>query len=104
MPTYSYQCQACNRSYDEEMTIAEMLARDAQTIVCRCSGTVVHVLRPARRHISFHEGFYEHVSEKGEHITSMDQLKRIARENGNYSHYAEDLGGAFPGSKEGRWV
>ena len=103
MPTYTYECPSCQRSWDEVWTIAEMEARERQGSACEhCQGIVRRVLA-FNRPVIFKEGFHEHISENGAYITNMSDLKRIAKENGNYSIYAEDLGGLFRG-KEGRWV
>lgn len=102
MPTYSYACDDGHRQ-EMFMSIAEMLQFEATPQVCSCGQSLVRLL-DVRRHISFHEGFFEHISEAGAHIANMSDLKRIAAENGNYSQYAEDLGGAFPRSNSGRWI
>lgn len=102
MPTYTYECPDGHRQ-DRVMTIAEMSEFEGTPQKCHCNSFMVRVLMPPRRHVTFHEGFYEHVSEDGHHVSSMSELRRIAKENGNYSVYAEDLGGLFR-AKEGRWI
>lgn len=102
MPVYHYECKQGHKE-DLWCTIAEMEEFEATTQRCVvCGELLIRDLR-TRRHLMFHEGFYEHISEKGEHISSMADLKRVALQNGNYSEYAEDFGGAF-GAKEGRWI
>lgn len=103
MPTYSYSCST-GHEVVLVMTIAEMEAFERSTpMPCPgCPGSLTRLLaRP--RNIAFHEGFYEHVSEAGAYISNMSDLRRIAKENGNYSQYAEELGGLFK-AKEGRWI
>lgn len=101
MPTYHYECPDGHK-LDMWCTIAEMEEFEAAGPACECGKALVRDLR-TRRHLTFKEGFYEHISEKGEYITNMNDLKRIARDNGQYSQYAEDLGSAFR-AKEGRWI
>lgn len=106
MPTYTYKCQACSEEFEVVCPIAEMEQFEAQLSKVRCSGCGMRALQRAlrlSRHITFHEGFYEHISADGAWISSMGELKRVARENGNYSGYAQDMGSAF-GAKEGRWI
>ena len=103
MPNYSYECDDGHR-VERSCTIAEMETWERYAPNCPACAGALRRDYDIRRHILFHEGWNEHVSEAGAYISSMDQLKRVARENGNYSQYALDLGGAFPGSREGRWV
>lgn len=104
MPTYSYSCST-GHEVVLVMTIAEMEAFERSVpIPCLvCHGRLTRLLSQPRRHVVFHEGFYEHVSEAGAHVSNMSDLRRIAKENGNYSQYAEELGGLFK-AKEGRWI
>ena len=102
MPTYRYQC-GTGHDLERFCTIAEMEEFESKPQFCDQCGRTQQRILAARRHISFHEGFYEHISENGAYISSMGELKRICRENGNYSVYAEDLGSAFR-AREGRWV
>ena len=103
MPTYHYECP--NEHLVERLcSIAEMEEFEGISRPCpECGKRLLRLLRPGQPTVRFHEGFYEHVSDDGAHISSMSDLKRIARENGNYSHYAEDLGGLWR-AKEGRWI
>lgn len=102
MPTYRYFDEN-DHALERVCSIAEMTTFENRRYNCRECGLPWIRSYATGRHISFHEGFYEHISEKGEYISSMSDLKRIAKENGNYSQYAEDLGGAFR-AKEGRWI
>lgn len=102
MPVYHYECKEGHKE-DLWCTIAEMEEFEGNGPRCViCDGDLIRDLR-TRRHLLFREGFYEHISENGAYISSMSELKRIAKDNGNYSEYAEDFGGAF-GAKEGRWI
>lgn len=102
MPVYHYECKQGHKE-DLWCTIAEMEEFESSDPRCAvCGEAAIRDLR-TRRHLTFREGFYEHISERGEYISSMADLKRVARDNGQYSQYAEDLGGAF-GAKEGRWI
>jgi hypothetical protein len=103
MPNYTYKCDTCEDEETRFMTIAEMETFEAKQPVCACGGAYVHQLRVGRP-IVFREGFFEHVSEHGAYCSSMDELKKAAYHGGTYSQYVKDLGGAFPGSKEGRWI
>lgn len=106
MPQYTYACTQCEWSEDRIGSIAEMEVWDDEPPppCAHCAtGYIYHALRPMQKHVKFFEGFYEHISPEGEYITSMEQLKRVAKENGNYSRYAEDHGGLFR-AKEGRWI
>lgn len=107
MPTYTYECPECSGQSEQIGTIAEMLEWDDPHyvgVICpACQARMVHILLPPRRHVVFQAGFFEHVSEDGVHATNMSDLRRAAKEAGNYSVYAEDLGGLFR-AKEGRWV
>jgi len=110
VPTYTYQCDE-GHQVELVMTIAQMEEYEAHEQRCfapwgrdsKCCNLMHRILMPPRRHVTFHEGYYEHVSEDGAHISNMSDLRRIAKENGNYSLYAEDLGGLFR-AKEGRWI
>ena len=103
MPTYRYECTKGHPWGEKIMTIAEMEVFEIALPKCpRCHAEVIRDYR-TRRHLVFKEGFYEHISEDGAYVSSMADLRRIARDNGNYSEYAEDLGSAF-GAKEGRWI
>jgi len=104
MPTYIYACQDGHR-LERICTIAEMEDWEHRLPFCRHCG---HSWRrdygaSVQRPVVFHEGFYEHVSPDGAQVSNMSDLRRIAKENGNYSNYAEDLGGLFR-AKEGRWI
>jgi len=101
MPVYHYECPDGHK-FDLWATIEEMEDFESGKMECECGRVLIRDLR-TRRHMVFREGFYEHISEKGEYISNMQDLKRIARDNGNYSEYAEDMGGLF-GAKEGRWI
>ena len=102
MPLYHYECSDGHK-FDLWASIAEMEDFEGGRCECECGRLLVRDLR-SRRHISFREGFYEHLSEKGEHISSMDELKRRAEANGVYSEYAEDMGGLFGKSGPQRWI
>ena len=103
MPLYHYECPDGHK-IDLWATIEEMEDFESGKMECECGRMLVRDLR-SRRHISFHEGFYENISKKGEWIDSMDKLKRVAEENGQYSEYAEDMGGLFcRGNGRGRWI
>lgn len=103
MPTYRYECER-GHALERFESIAEMEAFEAKPQTCEMCGTPwVRSLRIGKP-IIFHEGFFEHVSEKGAYCSSMDELKRAAYHGGTYSQYVKDLGGAFPGAKEGRWI
>jgi predicted nucleic acid-binding Zn ribbon protein len=104
VPVYTY---ACDQGHEEEwvLSIADMerYDHDPYRKCPNCLELLTHRLTPPRRHVVFHEGFFEHVSESGAYCSNMSELKRRALEAGNYSQYAEDLGGLFR-AKEGRWV
>jgi len=102
MPNYTYKCES-GHGFTDFMSIAEMEKFEASGPQCKCGLPLVHQLQGGR-HIIFHEGFFEHVSENGAYCSSMEELKRAAYHGGTYSQYAKDLGGAFPGAKEGRWI
>lgn len=102
MPIYTYQCPV-GHSWDKMCSIDEMTKFEQDPQQCVCGRVVARVLVPPRRHVTFKAGFYEHISPDGAHVETMGELRRIAKENGNYSVYAEDLGGLFK-AKEGRWI
>lgn len=101
MPLYTYTCDE-GHSLDRFCTIAEMEAFEITSPKCECQRELRRVYAP-RRHLMFHEGFYEHTTEEGVYCSSMQELRSAAREAGNYSEYAETLGSAF-GAKENRWI
>lgn len=110
MPTYQYICKHQHIT-ERVCTIAEMETFESMLGKHRCTHKIegrrcnckmIRLYAP-RRHITFHEGFYEHTTEDGVYCSSMQELRTAAREAGNYSGYAEDLGGAF-GAKENRWI
>lgn len=101
MPRYHYECTD-GHHLDLWATIEEMEEFEQGQPMCECGKALVRDLR-TRRHLTFHDGFYEHISEKGEHISNMSDLKRIAEENEQYSQYAEDFGGVFK-TRGRRWV
>ena len=103
MPTYHYRCER-DHLHERISSIAEMEEYEACMQRCPECGKPLHrELSLGQKTVRFKEGFYEHISENGEHISSMGDLKRIAKENGNYSRYAEDMGGLWR-AKEGRWI
>ena len=106
MPTYRYECDCTKGNYELVMSIADMEVYERESLPkCVC----FDCRRPMRRSLAmqrpimFHEGFYEHVCDEGAYVSNMSDLRRIAREAGNYSQYAEDMAGAFR-AKEGRWI
>lgn len=102
MPTYRYVCSE-GHSLERECSIKEMETFEALLNICPQCGQLLGRDFSIGRPIVFHAGFYEHISETGQHISSMGELKKVARDNGNYSQYAEDMGSAFL-AKEGRWI
>lgn len=104
MPQYTYQCDTdSTHVIHRDCSITEMLAFEDKPQSCSyCTGTLVRQLR-TRRHVTFRAGFYEHVSRDGAYIETMEQLERTAKDNGLYSHYAENHGSLFH-LKRGRWI
>lgn len=108
MPTYRYEVFAehgdCGCQLERVCSIVEMTTFEAGPPLPRCAhGNFLGRNFNMRRSPVFHEGFYDNLGPEPIYVTSMDQLKRAARDTGNYSHYAQDMGGMF-GAKEGRWV
>lgn len=110
MPTYHYICKHGHIT-EKVMTIREMEFHDSRLNAYRC--VAKHEGRRCncqmrrhfapKRHVTFHEGFYEHTTEDGVYCSSMQELRSAAREAGNYSVYAEDMGSLFR-AKDNRWV
>lgn len=112
MPSYTYEC---SNGHVEERTcsIADMERFEGSVRYCQfpdCPAVLSRVYHPPGRHLTFREGFYENVTggsdmPGGEKvwISSMQQLNDLSEKHGVYSHYAEDLGGAF-GRKRRRWI
>ncbi len=103
MPQYTYQCPACNLSFDRTCTIAEMLEFEAKETLCSCAaGNFERVYLP-RCHITFRAGIYENASDDPVYIDRPQQLVDLCRANNNTSHYMADMAGLF-GAKQNRWV
>lgn len=104
MPSYTYQCTKCNKVEERICSIEEMEAFESGPMLHDkpCGGKMQRIYAPSRP-VRFRSGWYEHLGPEPVYIESMQQLHDVAEKNGNYSHYAEDMGGLF-GRKRRVWV
>jgi hypothetical protein len=105
MPLYTYQCNDCLQIREEFFTIAEMEEKEARGLLCdNCPlGKFERVFKP-KRHVKFHEDFYEHVGVDGVHCSNAKQLQDACERNGVTSHYLADMGSLFGVKSRLRWV
>lgn len=109
MPSYTYRCSNGHEIL-RVCSISEMEVFEGGRQFCECDAELRRVYLPPRRHLTFKEGFYENVTGGADRpdgetvwVSNMQQLNDLSEKHGVYSHYAEDLGGAF-GRKRRRWI
>jgi hypothetical protein len=105
MPLYNYICTFCSNETEELCSIAEMEEREKDLIFCKecMPGTLVRVFAP-KRHVRFHEDFYEHVGVDGVYCSNANQLLDACERNGVTSNYLADMGSLFGVKSRLRWV
>lgn len=87
---FNYKC-SCGNEFRKLMQVDI-----DKTLQCDKCGSDVESIDPllvdgkCAQYIPFKEGWYEHLGPKPIYISSMKQLREVAKENGVYSHYAED--------------
>lgn len=87
MPFYDYRCDQCNVVWE---SFQSMKSRHEETCT-ECRGPAI-ILPGMQKYRPFHEGFYEHISKEGVHVSSKYQLKELEKVHDVVIPYAHDGG------------